>query len=520
MKVALAQIKTSIGDLDANAAKITEFCVKAKELGAELIVFPEMSLSGYPLKKTILQTGFTESVIAKLDDLVTKLPEINCILGFVDKNPLSEGRPYYNAAALIQNKELSYISYKSSVPRYDFYDQSEYFEPASAPTIVKCGQKKIAITINEDLLPESLWSTRVSEQRDFFQEVAKKKPDLIVNLCAQPYTFGADKLRINLIKQGAAKYGIPVVVANMVGGQDELVFDGTSFCVDAKGEVIARAKSYHEDIVFIDLDYGAGDIHDEQKSDEQMSYEALVLGTRDYLKKYNYKKAIVSLNEDASSSLVLSAAVDAIGAENVVAILTQGSSANPTADNRLAFAQGKQVKTAVVNAGKVIESLVSCINSGFKDADMNSSSEKLLEGTSATVIASVADKLGGAVLSSITKSDHSIGHQDTYSHLSILSDLPKTSVYNMISKVINRDSELVSIPANVAAEYTKLDNILNSYQCENKSVEEIEKQGIDKNTVLDVIRKIKPCAKAPACIRISTKLFNKTSETISNITQT
>jgi len=488
MKIAAAQIKAIVGDLETNAKKIIEFCNKAKELGAELVVFPEMSLCGFPLKETISRPGFIDRVNAKLNELASQLPDIQCLVGFVDINPLEEGKPFYNAAAFIQNKELTYITYKSFLPNYDFYDQTRYFEPASSPTVIKCGSKKIAISINEDIFPPETWSSSSSEGRNFFQMIAKKKPDLIVNLSAFPYIKGTDKARLNLIRKQVTQFGIPVVVANLVGGQDDLIFDGSSFCMDAKGEIIAKASSYKEDIIYIDLDYGAGDIHDDQKSDAEMVFSALALGTADYVRKAGLDKALVGMDGSINSAVTLCAATKALGPDNVYALILSNG---PEQKQYESLSQNLGIKTYSAK----VDSLISGYSSVLTDTLGSSpDTNELRKGIRTTFLSAIAEKLGCTILTSRNKSEYltyaGSPNAETFLGLSVLSDTPKTMVLEIAKNVINKDKEVIpqSILESVSDDNTT-DSVIEAY-CNGKSLEDICNTGTDKDKAIKIIEHI------------------------------
>ncbi len=489
MKVAIAQINTTVGDIKGNADKITSFCSKARELGAELIVFPEMSLTGYPLKEIIESSRFVDLVIAQLNDLVGQLTDVQCIIGFVDANPLDEGKRFYNAAAVIQNGALSYVSYKCTVPKYDFYDQTDYFEPAGGPTIIKCSDKKVAITINEDIIPERFWPARWGAKRDILSEITRKKPDLIVNLCASPYSIGNEKNRIAMIKEQSLKYGVPIVVSNMVGAQDELVFDGSSFCTDAKGEIIARASSFKEDVVYIDLDYGAGDVHEEEKSEQEMIYKALVLGTKDYALKCGLKKALVGLDGGVDSALTLCVAKDALGAENITALVIRFSSTPESQiQDGLKLAQNLGVQATTINGQPIHESYVSALGSVLSNTKI--STEDMM---SSLLLAASSDKKY-LILSSKNKKSLSQGKTlEPFCDLGVMSDLPSSTVYN-IAQAMNSQSQ--AIPESILNQGSKEDR-LNADQNDTHAIKQ-RQIGLRISTSVFTSEKENPIAQSPS----------------------
>ncbi|HUR38923.1 MAG TPA: nitrilase-related carbon-nitrogen hydrolase, partial [Planctomycetota bacterium] len=266
MKIAAAQINPTIGDIQGNVDKILQYIGRAKELGAQLVVFPELCLTGYPPRDLLDRPAFIEQNIAALGDLAAKVKDISALVGFVEKNLSAEGKPLYNAVALLEGGEIAYVTFKSLLPTYDVFDESRYFEPAAGTAPLKIGSTKIALTICEDIWTDEMCGPR-KYAKDPLAEMAKKKFNLILNMSASPWSIGKDGMREELMKKQAKAYNCPVICVNQVGGNDELIFDGNSFAVDAAGNVLAHAKPFEEDIIMIDLDYGAGDQHGVKLSD-------------------------------------------------------------------------------------------------------------------------------------------------------------------------------------------------------------------------------------------------------------
>jgi len=269
MKIAAAQINPTIGDIQGNVDKILQYIGRAKELGAQLVVFPELCLTGYPPRDLLERSSFIEQNINALGELAPKVKDISALVGFVEKNLSAEGKPLYNAAALLEGGEIAYVSFKSLLPTYDVFDESRYFEPAAGIAPLKIGGQKIALTICEDIWTDEMCGPR-KYAKDPLAEMAKKKFQLILNMSASPWSIGKDTLREELMKKQAKTYNCPVICVNQVGGNDELVFDGNSLAVDAAGNVIAHAKPFEEDIILIDLDYGAGDQHGVKLGEAEM----------------------------------------------------------------------------------------------------------------------------------------------------------------------------------------------------------------------------------------------------------
>jgi NAD+ synthase (glutamine-hydrolysing) len=511
MKLACAQINPTVADIDGNLAKIQENLEKAKELGAELVLFPELTLTGYPPRDLLEREHFVERNLAALDELAPKVGGITAIVGFVDRNPLPEGKSLYNAAAVIAEGQIISIHYKSLLPTYDVFDEDRYFEPAKGNAPVKIGDKRVAITICEDIWTDEICGPRKLYHKDPLAEMAKKKLDLIVNISASPYFIGKEKLRIELLRAQAAAYGAPVVLCNQVGGNDELVFDGTSVCVGADGKLVSRARSFEEDLTFTDLEYGAGDMHGEEFEDARMAYKALVLGTRDYCRKCGFSKVVLGLSGGVDSAVVAAIAAEALGSDNVTGVImpSKFSSAQSTAD---AEAVGKNlgINLMTIPIHAPHDAFLAQLRPHFQGRPENTAEENLQARIRGNYLMALSNKLGWLVLSTGNKSETAVGYCTIYGDmaggLAVISDVPKTLIYRLAREVINHGHEV--IPSTILTKeptaelrpnqkdsdslppYDRLDPILQLYIEERKSPEEIVEAGHDAAVVADVVRRV------------------------------
>ena len=511
MKIACAQINPTVGDIDGNLAKIIENVEKAKELGAELILFPELALTGYPPRDLLERNHFIDRNLAALDELAPKIVGITAIVGFVDRNPLPEGKPLYNAAAVIGDGEIISIHYKSLLPTYDVFDEDRYFEPAKGNAPVMIGGKRVAITICEDIWTDEICGPRKLYHHDPLAEMAKKELDLIVNIAASPYFTGKEKMRIDLLKNQAAAYGVPIIMCNQVGGNDELVFDGSSVCVAPDGKILSRAHSFEEDLTFTDLGYGAGDMHGEEFEDARMAYKALVLGTRDYCRKCGFEKALLGLSGGVDSAVVAAVAAEALGSDNVTGVTmpSKFSSTQSTADAE-ALAKNLGINLVNIPIHKVHAAYLEQLGPHFAGRPENATEENIQARIRGNTLMALSNKFGSIVLSTGNKSETSVGYTTLYGDmaggLAVVSDVPKTLLYRLAREVINHGHEV--IPSTIldkapTAElrpnqkdtdflppYDVLDPILEMFVEQCKSAEEIIEAGHDAATVHDVIRKV------------------------------
>lgn len=531
MKIAAAQINPTIGDIPGNLEKIVQYIGRARELGAQLVVFPELCLTGYPPRDLLERPQFIEQNIAALGELAPKSKDISALVGFVEKNLSAEGKPLYNAAALLEAGEIAYVSFKSLLPTYDVFDEARYFEPAAGAAPLKIGGQKIALTICEDIWTDDMCGPR-KYAKDPLAEMAKKKFQLILNMSASPWSIGKDALREELMKKQAKTYNCPVICVNQVGGNDELVFDGNSFAVDASGNVIAHAKPFEEDIILIDLDYGAGDQHGIKLGDADAVYRALVLGTRDYAHKCGFNKAIVGLSGGIDSSLVAVIAAEALGPDHVLGVSLPSqftSDASKKDAEVLAKHLGIEFKTIPIQpvfdlfSGELTKAV------GGRGGDL--ADQNLQSRIRGSMLMAISNKHGHLLLSTGNKSELATGYMTLYGDmaggLDVLADVPKTLVYKIAKEVVNSGREL--IPSNTLnrpptaelrhnqrdtddlPEYDVLDPILKLYIEEGKSSEEIiaaghPKEAVDRTVALIEKNEYKR-RQAPIGLRVTSKAF-------------
>jgi NAD+ synthase (glutamine-hydrolysing) len=531
MKIAAAQINPTVGDIAGNVEKILTHIGRAKELGAQLVVFPELSLIGYPPRDLLERPSLIDQNIDALNTLAAKAKDISVLVGYVEKNPTSEGKQLYNAAALLEGGELAYVTYKSLLPTYDVFDEARYFEPAGGTTPLKIGAQKIALTICEDIWTDELCGPR-KYAKDPLAEMAKKKFNLIINMAASPWSVGREVTRAELMKAQAKAYNVPVVFVNQVGGNDELVFDGNSMAVDAQGNILAQAKPFEEDLILIDLDYGAGDQRGQSLSDAEAVYRALVLGTRDYAHKCGFKKAVVGLSGGVDSAVVAAVASDALGHDNVIGLSMPSmytSDASKKDAETLARTLGIEHKQ--VSIQPVFDKYMDEFQKLFAGLPADMTEQNIQARVRANFLMAVSNKKNHLLLSTGNKSEIAVGYNTIYGDmcggLAVISDVPKSLVYRIAKEVINKDREV--IPANTISraptaelrhnqrdtddlpEYEVLDAILKAYIEDGKSPEQIVEGGAAKDVVDKVVRLIEKSEfkrrQAPVGLRVTTKAF-------------
>ncbi len=532
MKIAAAQINPTIGDVEGNIQKVLSYAARGKELGAQLVVFPELCLTGYPPRDLLERSWFVDRNIDALNDLAAKVQDIPVLVGFVEKNMAPEGKPLYNAAALLEEGDIGYVCYKSLLPTYDVFDEDRYFEPAAGNAPIKFGGQKVALTICEDLWTEEACGPRKLHHKDPLKEMASKKFQLVINLSASPWSIGKEAVRIELMKARAKQYNVPVICVNQVGGNDELIFDGNSVAVDPQGNIIAQAKPFEEDIIMVDLDYGAGDQHGQNLSDAEAVYRALILGTRDYVHKCGFKKAVVGLSGGIDSSLVAVIAAEALGPENVLGISMPSmytSDASKADAEALAQSLGIEFKTLPIQPH--FDSYMGDFEKLFVGLPADTTEQNIQARIRGNLLMAVSNKLGHLVLATGNKSELATGYCTLYGDmvggLGVISDVPKTLVYSIAREVVNRDREV--IPQNTLTKapsaelrhnqadaddlpaYDVMDPVLKAYVEEGKSPEEIVEAGLPAEAVQKTVELVErneyKRRQAPLGLRVTSKAF-------------
>jgi NAD+ synthase (glutamine-hydrolysing) len=515
MKVALAQINPTIGDIDGNTAKIIEFGRRARAGGAGLVVFSELAICGYPPMDMLLKDSFVRANRDGLELVAKQLADIPAIVGFVDVNHGS-GRPLFNAAALLSGGKIDTVQHKTLLPTYDVFDEDRYFEPAHTYSLMQINGSQIAGSICEDIWNVQDLYPRPRYQRDpiemLLESAPGKKPQFLVNISASPYTMGKENLRHGLVRHQAIKHQLPVIYVNQVGGNDELVFDGHSIAIDPSGNLIASAAAFAEDLVFVDLATMKGDMRSTPSSDVENILEALTLGTRDYIGKCGFKKAVVGLSGGIDSAVVCAVACRAIGKDNVigVAMPSRYSSAG-SLDDAKALAENLGIRYDVIPIEEAFNGFEHMMSPAFDGQKRDTTEENMQARLRGLILMSLSNKFGYMVLTTGNKSELAVGYCTLYGDmcggLGVISDLPKMMVYDL-ALLVNKQAGKEIIPESTITKapsaelspgqkdedslppYPVLDSIVNAYVERRQSPEQIVKLGYAPEVVMDVITRI------------------------------
>jgi NAD+ synthase/NAD+ synthase (glutamine-hydrolysing) len=444
MRIALGQINTTVGDLKGNVDRMVEAARRAASGGARLVVFPELSLTGYPPRDLVEKPSFIERAEQQLARLAGETAGLNLALvcGYVGRSESAAGKRVMNCAVLLEGGRVVFQQNKMLLPTYDVFDEARYFRPAERQMLCELDGRRMALTICEDAWNDKQFWERRLYQRDPVEELAAAGAELLVSINASPYHMGKRALRREIFAATARRFHLPVVYVNQVGGDDQLVFDGSSFAMDAEARLIASAASFREDLVFVDTGDGTGDQHENLPDETEAVYEALVLGTRDYIRKCGFERVLIGLSGGMDSSLTAVVAADAVGRENVVGVAMPGpysSLGSATDAKALAASLGIRFETVAISG--VYQKFLEVLDPLFHGAPHDVTEENLQARLRGVTLMAFSNKWNALVLTTGNKSELAVGYCTLYGDmcggLAVISDVPKTLVYEL-ARVANR----------------------------------------------------------------------------------
>jgi NAD+ synthase/NAD+ synthase (glutamine-hydrolysing) len=532
VKIALGQINPTVGDFSGNAAKMIEFSRRARAADAGLILFPELAVCGYPPRDLVERASFLAHNRSTVEEIAAATKGIAVICGLVTSAHADSGKKVMNSAALLRDGVVDFIQSKMLLPTYDVFDEMRNFAPAKSQRLFNMCGKQVALTICEDAWNDKRFWDRQLYGVDPVEELVRAGGNIVLNISASPFWMGKRELRHDMLASIARNQNVPVAMVNQVGGNDSLVFDGSSIVIAPSGEVIAQGKSFEEDLIYFDSDTLTGDKHNQIIGDEASVYEALVLGTRDYVYKCGFKQAIIGLSGGIDSALTASIAADALGPENVIGVGMPGPySSSGSIDDARALASNLKIRFELLSINEIYEAAVDTMAPVFRGMSPDVTEENIQSRARGMLLMALSNKLGALVLSTGNKSELAVGYCTLYGDmvggLAAISDVPKTLVYRLSAyvnskrKVIpeatiskapsaelrpdQKDSD--SLPA-----YEILDVILEDYVEESSSAEEIAlSHGFDLDLVRRVIRMVERSEykrqQAAPGIKISAKAF-------------
>jgi NAD+ synthase (glutamine-hydrolysing) len=459
MKIALAQTNSTVGDLCGNAKRILAFARRAADSGANVAVFPELSLTGYPPRDLLEKESFLDRTERHLDRLAADAGPLGMaiICGTVTRTGSSTGLPIYNSAALLEGGRIAFRQHKMLLPTYDVFDEARYFEPAAKQSPLALGDAVSALTICEDIWNDKQYWERRRYSRDPVEELATQGARMLISINASPYHMGKRAQRTEIFAATARHFRVPIVYVNQVGGNDQLLFDGTSFAMNPEGEVIACAASFAEGLVLVDTGELTGERHDNLSDECEAVYQALAMGTRDYIRKCGFERVIVGLSGGIDSALTAAIAVDAVGSENVIGVGMPGpySSGHSVSDAH-DLARNLGIRFELIPIKNQYGAFLDVLEPLFTlhpvpgRPGIGVTEENLQSRLRGVTLMALSNKWGALVLTTGNKSELAVGYCTLYGDmcggLAVISDVPKTLVYSLARVANKRHSN--AIPEN------------------------------------------------------------------------
>ncbi|HLX86659.1 MAG TPA: NAD+ synthase [Terriglobales bacterium] len=440
MKIALGQINPTVGDFSGNAAKIIQFAQQARGAGAGLILFPELAVSGYPPRDLVERPSFIARSRATIEKIAAETLGIAVICGTVTPAEADSGKKVMNSAALLREGRVDFIQSKMLLPTYDVFDEMRNFAPAKSQQLFNFCGNQMALTICEDAWNDKRFWNRRLYIIDPVEELVRAGGNFVLNISASPFWMGKRELRRDMLTAIARNQKVPVAMVNQVGGNDSLVFDGSSVVIAPDGRIIAQGKSFEEDLIYFDSDTLIGEMHPQTVGEEASAYEALVLGTRDYVHKCGFQRAIIGLSGGIDSALTASIAVDALGPENIVGVGMPGpySSAGSVSDARELVANLK-IRFELLSIQEIYEAARQTLAPVFAGLPQDVTEENIQSRARGLLLMALSNKFGALVLSTGNKSELAVGYCTLYGDmvggLAVISDVPKTLVYRLSAYV-------------------------------------------------------------------------------------
>ena len=535
MKIALAQLNYHIGNFESNTAKIIGHIEKARANGADLVVFAELCVCGYPSRDFLEFDEFIGLCETSAQQIAAACIDIACIIGLPTPNHRDEGKELNNSAYFIENGKVKSIANKALLPNYDIFDEYRYFEPSTEFKCIEFKGHRIALTICEDLwntIENPLYATRPMDI------LIQQKPDVMINIAASPFAYNHDEERIEILSDNARRYNLPLLYVNNVGAQTELIFDGGSLVFDNTGKLIDEMPYFTESMAYYDLDdkgnvtfQHPATLMPQRESDIEQIYHAIILGIRDYFYKSGFKQAILGLSGGIDSAVVCALAAEALGAENVMAVLLPS---HFSSDHSI-----KDAEDLVENLGcmhetiaikDITEAFEATLKPQFKELPFNIAEENIQSRSRAVLLMAMCNKFGYILLNTSNKSEAAVGYGTLYGDMcggiSVIGDVYKTQVFEL-ARYINREREIIPVNSitkppsaelrpnqrdtDSLPEYDILDKIIAGYVEGRSSSATIIKMGYDEKTVRRVIKLINLAEhkryQTPPILRVSPKAF-------------
>jgi len=534
MKIAIAQLNYHIGNFELNTSKIIDYIDKSKAGGAGLVVFTELSVTGYYPHDLLERKEFIEQSNIALSRIAEHCIGIAAIVGGPSINPEPRGKKLFNSAFFMYDGAIQHVVNKSLLPTYDIFDEYRHFEPNRNFSVFDFAGKKLAITICEDLWDEQETQNEFGREKLYrlspLKELSALKPDLVINISASPFSYNQENSRKNILVKNSIKYQLPIVYVNQVGAQTELIFDGGSLFIDNHGNIQEELSYFEEDFRIIDTEAFTQNIQPKTDYIEKI-YHALILGIRDYFGKMGFKKATLGLSGGIDSALVLVLAVEALGKGNLrVLLMPSRYSSDHSIEDALQLAKNLDIQYEIIPIQPMVSSFEQSLSDVFKNLQPDITEENIQARTRGILLMALSNKFGHILLNTTNKSECAVGYGTLYGDmnggLSVIGDVYKTDIFKM-ANWINRDREIIPVntilkppsaelrpdqkDSDSLPDYDILDQILFDYIELNLSPDEIISRGFDESTVLRTVKMVNTNEykrfQAPPILRISSKAF-------------
>jgi NAD+ synthase (glutamine-hydrolysing) len=531
MKIGLAQIDTTVGDVRGNADRVLAFLERAGRAGCGLVIFPELTLTGYPPRDLVEAPGLIDDNLLALQRVAGACRETAALVGFVDRNASPLGKPLHNAAALLEDGRVAAVYHKSLLPTYDVFDEGRYFEPGDRPLVFERDGLRFGVTICEDI-----WGGQAPDERRLYRSdpvdrLTGKDLDWLINVSASPFSLRKEAVRHRIAARLSGGSSFGVIYLNAVGGNDELVFDGASFVTDRTGRTVARAASFAEDLAVFDTDTGMGDFRPAPEEEVAGLAAALVLGLKDYVRKCGFRKIILGLSGGIDSSVTAVLAVRALGPDNVIGVLMPSEFTGPdSVEDASGLALRLGITTLSIPISGVVSAYREALAPTFGETEPGVAEENIQARIRGNLLMALSNKYGHMVITTGNKSELAVGYCTLYGDMSgglaVIGDVPKTLVYPL-GRHLNEERAV--IPQRVFSKppsaelrpgqrdddslppYEVLDPILRLYIEDNRAPAEIVAAGFPAplvRMIVDLVdRNEYKRRQAPPVLRVTSKAF-------------
>lgn len=510
VRTGVLQLNPTIGDFTGNVSRLLDAYAAACARGAELVVAPELYLSGYPPRDLLLRRDFVDANLDALQNAALHIGAVPLVVGYVDRADAAMGRPLRNAAAVLMNGRVAWRGFKTLLPDYDVFDETRYFEPAESVAPFEFRGWRIGITICEDIWNDADFWPQRRYRRDPVKELLSQGANMIVNLSASPWHLGKETTRRQMLAQLARDEQVPVVFVNMVGGNDELIFDGASLVFDRSGRLIASGRAFEEDVFVVDVQQGGPVVPDPAQQPEELLAAALTLGLRDYVRKCGFRSAVLGLSGGIDSALVALLAADALGPDNVLCVaLPSRYSSRASLDDARALATNLGVRFEIIPIEQMFTVAESTLAAVFAGRAADVTEENIQARLRGVVVMALSNKFGHLALTTGNKSELATGYCTLYGDmcggLGVIGDLYKTQVYRLARWLNARrrvipESIFTKPPSaelrpnqtdqDTLPPYEVLDSILELLLEDGLGVDQIVERGFEKAVVVDVVNRV------------------------------